>query len=240
MTTPLVLVLGDQLSHDLASLADLPDGSMVALCEVAAEGRYVPHHPQKIAMMLSAMRHFAEERRERGLRVHYSALDDPDNTQALIPEAERLAGRRGEGPPSGRVSTGEQRMNRRDTLGARAPVTLYHDGHCPLCRREVAWLSRHPRRERVVLVDIQAPGFDAEALGKTFEGMMGRLHLSDADGRWFIGMDASRALYAVLGHRRLVWLSCLPGIAPLMDAGYGWFARRRLRLGRWLERRRKG
>ncbi|WP_373182198.1 cryptochrome/photolyase family protein [Halomonas campaniensis] len=90
MSRALVLILGDQLSHDLASLAALPDGSVVALCEVAAEGRYVPHHPQKIAMMLSAMRHFAEELREQGLRVHYSALDDPDNTQALIPEAERL------------------------------------------------------------------------------------------------------------------------------------------------------
>jgi len=130
-------------------------------------------------------------------------------------------------------------MSRRDTLDAHAPVTLYHDGHCPLCQREVAWLSRHPRRERVTLVDIQAPGFDAESLGKTFEGMMGRLHLSDGRGRWFIGMDASRALYAVLGYRRLVWLSTLPGLAGLMDAGYRWFARRRVRLGRWLERRRR-
>jgi predicted DCC family thiol-disulfide oxidoreductase YuxK len=130
-------------------------------------------------------------------------------------------------------------MSRRDTLHALAPVTLYHDGHCPLCQREVAWLARHPRRERVALVDIQAAEFDATALGRTFEAMMGRLHLQDAEGRWFIGMDASRALYAVLGYRRLVWLSCLPGVAVLMDAGYRWFARRRVRLGRWLEGRRR-
>ncbi len=130
-------------------------------------------------------------------------------------------------------------MSRRDTLHARNPVTLYHDGHCPLCQREVAWLAQHPRRERVALVDIQAEDFDAEALGKTFAAMMGKLHLADAKGHWFIGMDASRALYAVLGYRRLVWLSCLPGIAPLMDAGYRWFARRRVRLGRWMEKRRQ-
>ncbi|WP_290788199.1 thiol-disulfide oxidoreductase DCC family protein [Halomonas sp.] len=130
-------------------------------------------------------------------------------------------------------------MNRRDTLHARNPVTLYHDGHCPLCQREVAWLARHPRRERVALVDIQAEDFDAEAVGRSFDAMMGRLHLQDGGGRWFIGMDASRALYAVLGYRRLVWLSCLPGIAPLMDAGYRWFARRRVRLGRWMEKRRR-
>ncbi|WP_445000528.1 cryptochrome/photolyase family protein [Halomonas mongoliensis] len=91
MPRPLVLILGDQLSTDLASLGDLPDDAVVALCEVAGEGRYVPHHPQKVALILSAMRHFAEALRRRGLRVHYSALDDPDNLQSLIPEAERLA-----------------------------------------------------------------------------------------------------------------------------------------------------
>ncbi|MDI5919932.1 DUF393 domain-containing protein [Halomonas sp. LR5S13] len=131
-------------------------------------------------------------------------------------------------------------MTRRESLQARAPATLYHDGHCPLCQREVAWLARHPRRARVRLVDIQAADFDAAALGTSVEAMMGLLHVRDAGGRWYIGMDASRALYAVLGYRRLVWLSTLPGIAGMMDAGYRWFARRRLRLGRWLQRRRQG
>ncbi|MCE0732866.1 cryptochrome/photolyase family protein [Halomonas sp. G15] len=91
MSRPLVLVLGDQLTPTLASLRDPPDGAVVALCEVAAEGTYVPHHPQKIALILAAMRHFAAELRDRGFRVHYSALDDADNAQGLIQEAERLA-----------------------------------------------------------------------------------------------------------------------------------------------------
>ncbi|MBB3142994.1 cryptochrome/photolyase family protein [Halomonas organivorans] len=91
MSCPLILVLGDQLSHSLSSLRDAPDGAVVALCEVAEEGRYVPHHPQKIALILAAMRHFAGELRAKGWRVHYSALDAPDNVQTLIGEAERLA-----------------------------------------------------------------------------------------------------------------------------------------------------
>ncbi|EWG99923.1 thiol-disulfide oxidoreductase DCC family protein [Halomonas sp. BC04] len=130
-------------------------------------------------------------------------------------------------------------MSRHETLAAKAPVTLYHDGHCPLCQREVAWLARHPHRGRVDLVDIQAPDFDPGPLGKRFADMMGKLHARDAKGRWFIGMDASRALYAVLGYRRLVWLSTLPGLSAVMDGGYRWFARRRVRLGRWVARRRK-
>lgn len=91
MPRPLILVLGDQLSHDLPSLREAPPEAVIALCEVAEEGRYVPHHPQKIALILAAMRHFAADLRDRGLRVHYSALDDPDNAQTLLDEAERLA-----------------------------------------------------------------------------------------------------------------------------------------------------
>lgn len=91
MSKPLILVLGDQLSLSLASLQDLPDGAVVALCEVDEEGRYVPHHPQKIAMMFAAMRHFARELEASGYSVHYSRLDDDDNRQQLLKEAERLA-----------------------------------------------------------------------------------------------------------------------------------------------------
>ncbi|SDM01036.1 Predicted thiol-disulfide oxidoreductase YuxK, DCC family [Franzmannia pantelleriensis] len=131
-------------------------------------------------------------------------------------------------------------MTRHRPLSARSPVTLFHDGHCPLCQREVAWLARHPRRDRVQLVDIQADDFNAEAMGSSFEAMMGRLHLRDAAGQWYVGMDASRALYAVLGYRRLVWISCLPGLAGGLDGVYRWFARRRVRLGRWWLARRGG
>ncbi|WP_158772603.1 thiol-disulfide oxidoreductase DCC family protein [Cobetia sp. L2A1] len=117
---------------------------------------------------------------------------------------------------------------------ASAPVTLYHDGKCPLCQREVAWLSRHPRRERVNSVDIRDEKFSPEALGLTFKTMMGRLHVQDARGEWYVGMDASRALYAVLGYRRLVRISLLPGLRPGMDMSYRFFARHRERIGRWL------
>lgn len=130
-------------------------------------------------------------------------------------------------------------MSRFAALAAQAPVTLFHDGHCPLCRREVAWLRRHPARDRLALVDIRDAAFEASAWGLTFETLMGRLHLRDAQGRWFVGMEASRALYAVLGHRRLVWWSCLPGVAGVLEAGYGLFARHRERLGRWVSGRRR-
>ena len=94
----LALVLGDQLSFDLPSLQVLdPTTDAVLLAEVAAETDYVPHHPQKIALIFSAMRHFAEALRQRGFCVHYVSLEDPDNSGSLSGElqrwSERLAAR---------------------------------------------------------------------------------------------------------------------------------------------------
>ena len=71
-------VLGDQLTRGVAALADVEAADdVVLMVEVDAETRYVPHHPQKIALVLAAMRHFAAALRAEGLSVDYVALDDP-------------------------------------------------------------------------------------------------------------------------------------------------------------------
>ena len=83
------LVLGDQLSHTVSSLRDWQPGDLVLMCEVAAETGYVRHHKKKIALVLSAMRHFAEALEDEGRQVRYVLLDDPDNTGSLTGEVGR-------------------------------------------------------------------------------------------------------------------------------------------------------
>jgi deoxyribodipyrimidine photolyase-related protein len=77
------LVLGDQCSPTLSSLADLAPGDVVLMAEVMGECTYVRHHRKKIVLVLSAMRHFAAALRARGVAVDYVALDDPANTHTL-------------------------------------------------------------------------------------------------------------------------------------------------------------
>jgi len=49
MVKRLVLVLGDQLSHDLSALAEADKGTdTIVMAEVAEETEYVPHHPKKM------------------------------------------------------------------------------------------------------------------------------------------------------------------------------------------------
>jgi len=88
----LVLVLGDQLSSDVAALkASDKDCDLVVMAEVMGEGTSVPHHPQKIALILTAMRKFAARLESEGWRVAYSKLDDPENRQTISGELLRRA-----------------------------------------------------------------------------------------------------------------------------------------------------
>jgi hypothetical protein len=63
MTGHTALVLGDQLSHDNPALRG---ARRVLLVESRASLERLPHHRQRRHLVLSAMRHFAAELRERG------------------------------------------------------------------------------------------------------------------------------------------------------------------------------
>jgi len=131
------VVLGDQLSRGLSALSDLdPARDTVLLMEVMGECDYVPHHPQKIALILSAMRHFRDALRARGITVRHVELDEPGNTGSLAGEVARaVAALR----PAAVVATeaGEWRVLQ-DMLGWEAalglPVEIRADDRflCPL------------------------------------------------------------------------------------------------------------
>ncbi|MEO1190795.1 MAG: cryptochrome/photolyase family protein [Pseudomonadota bacterium] len=94
MTKTLRLVLGDQLSSSLAGLADLDrEQDVILMAEVMAECTYVRHHKQKIVLILSAMRHFAESLRGSGATVDYVTLDDKANSGDMPGELRRAVER---------------------------------------------------------------------------------------------------------------------------------------------------
>jgi deoxyribodipyrimidine photolyase-related protein len=71
------LVLGDQLSFDNPVIMDAKASRDVfLLAEVAEEATYVRHNRHKIALIFSAMRHFAEELESRGFTVIYRRFEE--------------------------------------------------------------------------------------------------------------------------------------------------------------------
>ena len=90
----LIPVLGDQLTRTLASLKGMTkDNCVILMMEVWDEATYVRHHKQKIALIFSAMRHFAAELSEAGWEVDYVKLDDPDNAGSFTGEVARAVER---------------------------------------------------------------------------------------------------------------------------------------------------
>jgi len=147
--TILVPILGDQLSHDLASLKAVDRAEAVVLMmEVAEEATYVPHHPQKIALFFSAMRHFADELRAAGWRVDYVALEDPANTGDFTGEVTRAAARHGAARTLA-VKAGEWRVL--DAQASWPGVTLLEDDRF-LCSIDqfAGWAAP---RKRLVMED---------------------------------------------------------------------------------------
>ncbi len=82
-----VIVLGDQLDLQSAALEGFDTTQdVVWMAEVAQESTHVGSAKQRIAVFLSAMRHFAAELNARGLPVHYTRLDNDNNLGTLALE----------------------------------------------------------------------------------------------------------------------------------------------------------
>lgn len=90
----LILILGDQLTPAISSLAAADRSSdVILMAEVVEEATYVRHHKKKIAFLFSAMRHFAVELERDGWRVDYIRLDDEGNSGSLEGEVHRALAR---------------------------------------------------------------------------------------------------------------------------------------------------
>lgn len=72
----LAIVLGDQLNADAALFDDFDkDQDLLWMAEVAGEATHVWTHKARIALFLSAMRHYRDARRAEGYAVDYRELD---------------------------------------------------------------------------------------------------------------------------------------------------------------------
>lgn len=86
----LVLVVGDQLDADAAAFDGFdPATDVVWMAEVAEESEHVWSAKPRIALFLTAMRHFRADALRRGWRVRYTELEDPANAGSLAGELRR-------------------------------------------------------------------------------------------------------------------------------------------------------
>lgn len=85
------VILGDQLSHSISSLERCDKNhDVVFLCEHWGEFKNVAHHKKKIAFLLSARRHFANELESCGYFVVYKKLEDKNNSGDFEREIDKV------------------------------------------------------------------------------------------------------------------------------------------------------
>lgn len=109
-------------------------------------------------------------------------------------------------------------------------IQVFFDGDCPLCRKEIAFLSRRDSEGRIAVTDIAAPSFDASRYDRSHTDFMATIQGRLSDGRWISGVEVFRQLYSAVGFKRMVRLSRLRPIAWVLDHAYTVFAKHRLRL----------
>lgn len=114
-------------------------------------------------------------------------------------------------------------------MNADFDIEVFFDGACPVCRKEIAFLKRLDRRDRIRWTDIAPLGPGDAVDGVAWFDLMAEIHGRLPDGRWIQGVEVFRRLYAAVGFGPLVRLTRVMGIEQLLDAAYAAFARRRLR-----------
>ena len=88
--TTLRLILGDQLNPTHSWFSSVDSKVVYTLMEMRQETDYVLHHAQKVIAVFAGMRDLATHLQVQGHRVHFIAIDDPQNTQSLTFNLEKL------------------------------------------------------------------------------------------------------------------------------------------------------
>lgn len=108
--------------------------------------------------------------------------------------------------------------------------TVFYDGGCPICRREIDHYRKLDRDQRVIWCDIDAEPAAVEGSGVSFEDAMARLHVLDRQGRLQSGALAFTVIWDELpGWRWLAKLTRSLRLIGPMEWGYGIWLRRRER-----------
>lgn len=114
------------------------------------------------------------------------------------------------------------------------PVTVFFDGDCPICAREVTFMRGLDAENRLVFVDAARADLPAEERRR----LLGRFHVRLADGRELSGAAGFAAVWRNLPALRLLGRAAAwPPLLRLLEVFYLGFLRVRPSLQRLVRRR---
>lgn len=118
------------------------------------------------------------------------------------------------------------------------PLTVFYDGACPLCEREIAFYRRREGADRVAWIDVSESTANRIAPGLSKDQALARFHVRTSDGRLVSGGKAFARLWAALPAFRLLGrVFQVPPLAWLLDRAYLLFLGIRPRLQAYVRAR---
>lgn len=110
-------------------------------------------------------------------------------------------------------------------------LTVFYDGACPLCRREIDFYRRRKGAQSLDWVDVSQSDGEMVAPGLSKAEAMARFHVKRGDGQLASGGLAFAQLWAALpGFRPFGRVLQWPPLAWLVERGYRLFLKLRPRL----------
>jgi len=111
------------------------------------------------------------------------------------------------------------------------PVTMYYDGACPVCSREVSLYRKLDREGAIRWHDVSASEGDLGNDGVNQADALSVLHARLRDGRLVTGVAAFIAVWERLpGFKLFTRLARWRPINWMLETGYAWYAPRRKRV----------
>lgn len=114
------------------------------------------------------------------------------------------------------------------------PLTIFYDGGCPLCVKEMRHLRALDKARRIQFENINEADFRDRYPAINVEDANAYLHAQTADGEMLYGLDVTQAAWSQVGRGWMIAPLRWPIIKRIADKAYLAFAKHRNRLSKLL------
>ena len=110
-------------------------------------------------------------------------------------------------------------------------LTIFFDGVCPLCKREVDFLQSKNQKGALSFIDINTSDFSSDLkYGITYKQAMDRIHAMKSDGSVIKDIKVFQEAYSLIGLGWIYAPTKLPILDKFIEFIYGLLAKYRLRI----------
>ena len=109
-------------------------------------------------------------------------------------------------------------------------LTIFFDGGCPLCKREVDFMNSRNQEGYLKFIDINSSDFSFEKYGITYKQAMMRIHALESDGSIIRDINVFQKAYGFIGLGWIYYPTKLPIINKFIDSIYAIWAKYRLKI----------